>query len=158
MKKFLVILLAIFLISCTTQPDPPETDDQIETPTPTQQATATSTPTPFPCPAATPEPLWVEPVQSPTNLLTQTIVIKAGNSERVEVDTGFDSYSMSGNFDSFNNPAEVEITLMAGQTHQLTVSSRVKEVMQGDCSYGGYTLSTTFDRNGDPLEIIQEGE
>ena len=124
----------------------------------THTVTPTHTSTPTLCPQATPEPLWVDSVVSSTGLLTQTIVVRAGNSEWVEVDTGYGTYSETARFNAYSNPAYIEIPLLLGQIHQLTVSSRVREVTQGDCVYGGYTLTTTRDRNGELLEILQESE
>jgi hypothetical protein len=44
---------------------------------------------------------------------------------------------------------------MPDTTHNLTVEGRVRTVEQGECTYGGYTLSTTVDRNGAALVIEQ---
>ena len=107
-----------------------------------------------PCPVAKPEPLWVEPVTSPTRLLTQTIVIYAGNSEWVAVDTGFEVFTETESA----YRTEVEIDLVAGQVHDLEASSRVRTIMHGDCEYGGYTLKTRYDRYGKLLEIVQQSE
>lgn len=123
---------------------------------PTETATSTMTATPMNCPVPTPEPLWVEPVISPTNLLTQTIVVRGGNSEWVEIDTGYDVFTQTGSFNARSNPAYVDITLQPSVTHQLLVSIRVREIQQGDCTFGGYTLRTRHDKLGDPLEIQQE--
>jgi hypothetical protein len=113
------------------------------------------TSTATPCPLATQEPLWVDPVTSPTELLTQTIVIRAGNSEWAQVDTGFAVYTVTGSFNPSGNPAEIEIDLMPAQLHLLEVCSRVKVIEHGECVYGGYTMSTRYDRNGKRLEILQ---
>ena len=120
--------------------------------TPTQQPTAT----PTLCPQATPEPLWVEPVLSPTFALTQTIVVYAGNSEAVTVTTASGVFGVTGDFGGTVNPARVDIDLLPETTHELTVESAVKRVGNNGCSYGGYVLSTRRDRNGAPLLIQQE--
>ncbi len=103
------------------------------------------------CPVATPEFFTVEPVTSPTDQLTQIVTVDLGNGEAITVTTA--SGTFTAPFDTF--PKEIEITLLPNTTHELTVEGRVAEVQQGDCTYGGYTLSTTTDRNGEPLVIEQ---
>jgi hypothetical protein len=103
------------------------------------------------CPIATPEFFTVEPVTSPTDQLSQVITVDLGNGETITVTT--ESGSFTAPFDTF--PKEIEIALLPDTTHNLTVEGRVREVVQGDCVYGGYTLSTTTDRNGAPLVIEQ---
>ncbi|MGB0387535.1 MAG: hypothetical protein ACPGWR_22175, partial [Ardenticatenaceae bacterium] len=97
-------------------------------PTATQSATSTkTTPSPTPtaiptlCPIATFEPLWVEPVTSPTDQLTQTITIRIGNGEAVTVTAESGLFALTGDFNAYNNPAEVEINLLPDTTHHLTV-------------------------------------
>jgi hypothetical protein len=114
------------------------------------------TATPTLCPQATPEPLWVEPVLSPTFALTQTLVVYAGNSEAVTVTTVSGVFGVPGDFGATVNPARVDIDLLPETTHELTVESAVKRVGNNGCSYGGYVLSTHRDRNGAPLLIQQE--
>ncbi len=104
------------------------------------------------CPRATPEFFTVEPVTSPTDQLTQVITVDLGNGETITVTT--ESGVFTAPFDTF--PKEITIDLLPNTTHNLTVEGRVKEVAQGDCTYGGYTLSTTMDRNGAPLVIEQQ--
>lgn len=129
-----------------------------ETPTltPTPAADNTVTPTATICPQATPEPLWVDPLSSPTNVLTQTVTVYLGSGEAVTVTTESGLFSVSGDFDATTNPAQVEISLLPNTTHNLTVSGRVKEGSTNGCVYGGYTLSTPLDRTGQPLTIIQQ--
>lgn len=103
------------------------------------------------CPVATPEFFIVEPVTSPTDQLTQTITVDLGFGETITVTS--ESGTFSAPFDAF--PTEIEITLLPNTTHNLTVEGRVQQVIQGECTYGGYTLSTTTDRNGAPLVIEQ---
>lgn len=112
--------------------------------------------TPTVCPQATPEPLWVEPVLSPTFALTQTLVVYAGNSAAVTVTTVSGVFSVTGDFGGTVNPARVDIDLLPETTHELTVESAVRRVANSGCSYGGYVLSTRRDRNGAPLLIQQE--
>lgn len=104
------------------------------------------------CPRATPEFFTVEPVTSPTDQLTQVITVDLGNGETITVTT--ESGVFTAPFDTF--PKEITIDLLPNTTHNLTVEGRVREVVQGDCTYGGYTLSTTMDRNGQPLVIEQQ--
>ena len=106
------------------------------------------------CPQATPEFFTVEPVTSPTDQLTQAITVDLGNGETITVTT--ESGTFTAPFDTF--PKVITIDLLPNTTHNLTVEGKVREVVQGDCTYGGYVLSTTTDRNGAPLVIEQTGE
>ena len=103
------------------------------------------------CPVATPEFFTVEPVTSPTDQLSQVITVDLGNGEAITVTS--ESGVFTAPFDTF--PKTIEITLLPNTTHNLTVEGKVKEVQQGDCTYGGYVLTTTTDRNGAPLVIEQ---
>ena len=105
------------------------------------------------CPVATPEFFYVEPVTSPTNELSQIITVDLGNGEAITITT--ESGTFTAPFDSF--PKEIEIDLLPDTIHNLTIEGRVREVLQGECPYGGYVLSTTRDRYGDPL-IIEQGQ
>ena len=105
---------------------------------------------PTECPQATPEFFTVEPVTSPTDQLTQAITVDLGNGETITVTT--ESGTFSAPFDTF--PKVITIDLLPNTTHDLTVKGKVREVVQGDCIYGGYVLSTTTDRNGAPLQIV----
>jgi len=118
------------------------------------QATGTApppTPTPF-CPIATAEPFWVDPVTSPTDELSQVIVVRIGNGEEVTVVTESGTFTLTGNFGTFL----VEISLLPNIVHHLEVSAKVRTVPSSNgCIYGGYTLRTTSDRHGNPLIIVQ---
>jgi hypothetical protein len=103
------------------------------------------------CPVATPEFFTVAPVTSPTDQLSQIITVDLGNGETITVTT--ESGTFTAPFDTF--PKEIEITLLPNTTHNLTVEGKVREVVQGDCTYGGYTLSTTTAGDGSPLIIEQ---
>jgi hypothetical protein len=103
------------------------------------------------CPAATPEFFYVEPITSPTDELSQIITVDLGNGEAITITT--ESGTFTAPFDTF--PKEIEIDLLPDTTHNLSVEGRVREVVQGECTYGGYTLTTTRDRYGDPLVIEQ---
>lgn len=128
---------------------------------PVQALTETLTPSPTPsltptrCPMATPEPLWVEPVISPTGLLTQTITVRIGNGEAVTVTAESGVFTATGSFGVYGAPALVPIDLLPDLTHHLQVQARVRTVYQWGCKYGGYTLSTSWDRYGAPLVIEQ---
>lgn len=121
-----------------------------ETPTPSP----TPSPTPTMCPMTTPEPLWVEPVISPTGLLTQTVTVRIGNGEAVTVTAESGVFTATGSF-SVYGPARVPIDLLPETTHHFEVQARVRTVYQWGCKYGGYTLSTSRDRHGAPLVIEQ---
>jgi serine protease len=121
----------------------------------TPTATRTITPTPTLCPQATPEPLQVEPVTSPTNQTSQVITVRIGNGDSVTVTGESGSFTVTGNF-SVSNPALVTVPLLANTTHHLTVSAHVRSTTgPNGCVYGNYTLTTTNDRLGAPLTIVQ---
>lgn len=125
--------------------------------TETAQPIPTITITPTFCPPPTPEPLWVDPVISSTDQLTQVITIYIGNGEKVTIEAESGTFTVTGAFNHHSNPAIVEITLLPDTVHHLKVTAWVKSGLHGfnDCAYGGYTLSTTNDRNGAPLTIVQ---
>lgn len=125
--------------------EPPPT----ETTTPT--ATPTATPTPTCPPPATPEPLWVDPVMSPTFALTQTVTVYLGRGRTVTVTSEAGTTVVNEFFDAYTSPAYVTINLLPNTTHHLKVTGLV-EYAPG-CFY---TLSTTGDRNGNPLIIVQQ--
>ncbi|MFN8470580.1 MAG: hypothetical protein U0822_00040 [Anaerolineae bacterium] len=137
------------------------------TPTPTATGpTMTLTPTPTGptptatatiCPQATPEGFAVEPVTSPTNLMTQTITVRIGNGDAVTVTTQAGTFVATGDFGYTSNPARVTVGLAPNTTNFLTVQAHVRQTSNAGCPYGGYTLSTTTDRTGAPLVIIQQG-
>jgi hypothetical protein len=114
---------------------------------------ATATPHLVQCsPVPTPETLTVEPVTSPTTLLTQTLRVRLNNSRRVTVTseagaTIFFTTSPS----TFISP----IPLLPNVTHHVVVTGLVEYQGTG-CTYT-YTRSTTVDKNGAALTIIQLG-
>ncbi len=123
------------------------------TPTPTPTATVTPTVTPD-CalnPPPTPEPLWVDPVTSPTSLLSQTLKVYLGRGREITVLSEAGATTITGSFSS-TTPALVTIPLLPNTTHNLLVQGRVEYL--GSCYY---TLNTRSDRNGAPLVIIQQG-
>lgn len=127
-----------------------------DTATPTASASPSPTTTPTICPMATPEPLWVDPVVSPTDLFTQTIRAAIGNGDAVTVTTQTGVYTTTGVF-SVMDPALVTIDLAPNTTNALTVTAHVRQMPgPGGCPYGGYSLSTITDRNGSPLRIVQQ--
>jgi len=125
-------------------------------PSPTSAASPTPSPSPTLCPQATPEALFVDPVTSPTELLSQSIKVYIGNGDVVTVTTVSGAFSAMGDF-STSNPASVNVTLLPNTTHDLVVVAHVAlRPGPGGCTYGGYTLTTTRDRNGAPLTIVQQ--
>ncbi len=106
------------------------------------------TDTPERCPEATAEPFYVDPVTSPTTQITQTLHISIGNGEAI---------SVTNDMGSFYAPAsagKVIVVLTPNQINYLTAYGKVRQ-MGGECHYGGYTLSTRVDRNGNPLTVVQ---
>jgi hypothetical protein len=106
------------------------------------------TTTPPLCPQATPEPFSVEPVTSPTDAESQIISVTLGNGEMITITAESGTVSGPAAF-----PTELELSLLPQTVHNLEVSGRVREIVQGDCTYGGYILSTRLDKNGNPLII-----
>ncbi|MBK8990047.1 MAG: hypothetical protein IPM39_28960 [Chloroflexi bacterium] len=104
--------------------------------------------TPYPCPQATPELLAVQPVTSPTNAESQIVSVTLGNGTLITITAESGTVGGTAAF-----PTELEFPLLPQTVHHLTVSGQVREVVQGDCTYGGYVLSTTTDINGSPLVI-----
>lgn len=119
------------------------------TPSPTASPTATR------CPSATPEPFWVEPVVSPTELLTQTVTVRIGRGEAVTVTAESGVFTATGHFSVYGNPAQVRVDLLPNTVHNLWVQARVRRIEQWGCLYGGYVLSTNRDRYGRLLVIEQ---
>ena len=112
----------------------------------------TPTPEVAQCPQATPEYFGVYPVTSPTSELAQTISVELGNGEFITITT--ESGVFAAPATSF--PTEITIDLLPDTTHALTVEGRVQQVQHGECTYGGYVLSTRQDREGQPLIIDQQ--
>jgi hypothetical protein len=103
--------------------------------------------TPYPCPEATSEPFFIDPIPATTSETTVLVKVTLGNIEEVTVLTE------SGTFSS--TTGEVEVTLLPNTVHHLEVRGKVREVERGGCAYGGYTLTTTNDKDGNPLVIEQ---
>ncbi len=136
---------AWFVLGCAP-PLPTDTSlPSIDTAAPTNTPLPSDTP-PL-CPAATPEWLRVEPVTSPTDLLSQTVTVIMGNMEAVTITTE------SGVFAATSS--QVEVTLLPNTVHHLEVVAKVREIWSDGCRYGGYTLRTTKDKNGALLTIEQ---
>lgn len=154
-----LLLIAVLIIGVvafflfTRQVVSPGHEQETESPATSSPADApTGQVQEFPCPEATPEFFNVDPVTSPTDTLSQIITVDLGNGEAITITT--ESGTFTAPFNTF--PKEIEITLLPDTTHNLTVEGRVREVVQGECTYGGYTLRTTRDRYGDPLVIEQK--
>jgi hypothetical protein len=99
----------------------------------------------------------VDPVTSPTDQLTQVITVYIGNGEAVTIETESGTFTVTGAFNHHTNPASLEIPLLPNTVQHLKVIAKVKSGLHGfnDCTYGGYTLTTTNDKNGAPLTIAQ---
>lgn len=121
----------------------------IETPTLTPTLTLTAQ---F-CAPPTPEPLWVNPVTSPTDQLSQIITVYIGYGEEVTITSESGVFTVAGSFNAYSNPALVEITLLPNTNHHLSVTAKVM-AKNGNCIYA-YTLTTTQDKQGTPLTITQ---
>ncbi len=120
---------------------------------PSLPAAASPSPTAHPCPQATQEqPPRVVPLTSPTDQLSQVVHILPGNYDQATVETE------SGTFTApFNGTegAQVKVTLLPNTVHHLQITVHVHQNTYSGCSYGGYTMTTFVDQNGQPLEIIQ---
>ena len=111
-----------------------------------------------PCPLPTQEPLWVDPVTSPTGQFTQVVTVRLGNGEAVTVTAESGRFATVGDFDAYFHPASVTVALLPNTVHHLEVFGRVRVVEHDGCVYGGYTLSTWQDKNGAPLVIEQRAD
>lgn len=129
--------------TATGTPTPPAVNTVAPLPPPTPTATPTSERPPCPRGAA------VEPLLSPTDQLSQTIVVNAPAAATVQVTT------ISGTFDAVTtDPYQVPITLLPNQRHPLTVT----------LAYGRLGGSPpilcqevrTVDKLGTPLIIVQQ--
>jgi len=115
----------------------------------TPSPTATSCAPPPRVPARTPEPFYVDPVTSPTDLYTQTVTVYLGRGRQIDIVSEAGTVITTGVFSAYI-PAHVPIALLPGITHHLTVYGRV-EYATG-CFY---TLQTSHDRYGGLLVIDQ---
>jgi hypothetical protein len=108
------------------------------------------------CATVTPEPLWVDPVKSPTDAFTQVVTVWIGHGECVTVSTKSGTFTSLGDFDADKNPALVTIDLLTNTLHFLSVTGTIRHISASDgCIYGGYNLYTWYDRYGKPLVIAQ---
>jgi WD40 repeat protein len=120
---------------------------------PSTQTTAKVSPT-IPCPVPTQELFWVEKPTSPTDQLSQVVIVHIGNGEKVTVIAESGTFTSGGDSSTFSG--RVEITLIPNTVHHLEVIAQVRKIVDSNgCTYGGYTLRTTRDRSGAPLVIVQ---
>ena len=106
------------------------------------------TSTPYPCPQATAELFYVEPIPATTSDTALTVRVVLGNTEEITIITESGVFTSPG--------GDVEVTLRPNTVHHLEVIGQVREVQHGNCTYGGYTLNTTTDKDGNPLVIEQK--
>ena len=97
----------------------------------------------------TPEPMSVDPVSSPTRLLTQTLFVRLGNGNLITATSEAGITQLAGIF-SASTPAPFTIPLLPNVTHHLNVFGQV-EYSPG-CYY---TLRQSTDKHGAPLTIVQ---
>lgn len=97
----------------------------------------------------TPEPLWVDPVTSPTTLLTQTLRIALGRGCAITIASEAGIVMTTGTFFA-HSPVSVTAPLLPNTTHHLGVYGLVE--YEAGCFY---TLSTARDRYGNLLTIVQ---
>lgn len=136
----------------SVEPTPTYTFTVSPTSTKTIQPTETAVPPTVDCPIATQEVFLVEPVTSPTDQLSQVITVYIGNGEEVTVLTESGTFTVTG----ILGPYLVEISLLPNTEHHLEVIAKVRQVVGWyGCLYGGYTITTTIDRYGTPLTIVQ---
>ena len=106
---------------------------------------------PPPAPVPTAEPLWVDPVTSPTTLFTQTIRVTLGRGRIITVTSEAGTVTSTSQVSGTNYTTFVAtIPLLPQVTHHLDVTGLVE--YSAGCFY---TLSTGSDRNGKPLTIVQ---
>lgn len=139
----------------TASPAPPPTATFTPTSVPLPTATALTTVTALPLPTAscpnpaTPEPLWVDPVVSPTNLLTQKISVTLGRGRELSITSNAGTVTQQGEF-SVAQPVVLEVPLAPNISNELLVTGKVEYAP--NCFY---TLQTRVDRMGQPLVIVQ---
>ena len=102
-------------------------------------------------PVPTPETMAVEPVTSPTTLLTQTLRVRLGNGRQITVASAAGTSVFTGVFSSLFL-APLPIPLLRNVTHHISVAGKVE--YQTGCYY---VLNRTVDKNGAPLTIVQLG-
>ena len=102
-------------------------------------------------PVPTPETMAVEPVTSPTTLLSQTLQVRLGNGRQVTVSSEAGTTVFTRVFSSALLSG-LPIPLLPNVTHHVMVAGQVE--YQAGCSY---VLTRTVDKNGAPLTIIQLG-
>ncbi|MFN8489082.1 MAG: cohesin domain-containing protein [Caldilineaceae bacterium] len=134
--------------------DPTPTSTPTNTPTNTAMVTPSNTPTLTPTATPTsnrppcPPDAQVEPVISPTNGLTQTIVVNGQAGASVSVST------VSGAFNAITSaPYQIPIQLLPNTVHTLTVTLDYHRVGGSPPSYCRQTI--TRDRLGALLVITQ---
>jgi hypothetical protein len=111
----------------------------------------TVTPTNYPCPQATQElPPYVYPLTSPTNEMTQTVIISGRFVYAV-------IQNEAGVFEGgyVDGQLKVVVSLAPNAANHLTVTAHVPQNTWNNCTYGGYTMSTVTDGEGNPLTIVQ---
>jgi hypothetical protein len=128
-------------------PTSTQTPTLLPTGTPTAttelQATGTAPPTTPSCPIPTAELFWVDPVTSPTDQLSQVIIVYIGNGEEVTVVTESGTFNVTGIFGPYGNPALVEVSLLPNTEHHLEVFAKVREVPSWNgCIYGHCSTPT----------------
>ena len=143
MRRILVIVLILLVVMAGFL--------FYETAVAPQTTTEGPTATPYPCAQATPELLAVQPVTSPTDAESQIVSVTLGNGALITITAESGTVGGTAAF-----PTEMEFPLLPQTVHHLTVSGQVREVVQGNCTYGGYVLSTTTDINGSPLVIERQ--
>jgi hypothetical protein len=94
--------------------------------------------------------LRVAPLTSPTEAFSQIIWVTLGNGEFITVTANPGTFTAPYS----SHPSGVPVHLVPDHIHYLEVEARVA-VTNPECHYGGYTLRTSVDINGDPLVIEQ---
>lgn len=128
---------------------PTATDAPTDTPAVVAPTIEPTAPAPT-CPQlATPEPLWVDPVVSPTDLLTQRVSVTLGRGKEIEISSEGGTISLQGDFTAAR-PVELEAPLAPNIENHLEVTGTV-----GYAPGCEYILRTRVDRTGQPLVIVQ---
>lgn len=99
---------------------------------------------------ATPEPLWVDPVISPTDQASQDVSVTVGRGVEITVVSEAGTVHLPGTF-TIAQPVVITVPLALNTTNHLVVSAKI-EYAPG-CFY---TLQTRTDRQGAPLTIVQQ--
>ncbi|MBX3063286.1 MAG: SH3 domain-containing protein [Anaerolineae bacterium] len=119
---------------------------------PTATEIPTNTPEPTVCPPAPDTALLVEPLTSPTQ--DQQVTLTVSTSSGLPIDS-INVSSEAGSFD-FGANQPITVPLVPGIPNNFTVTANIAQTESNGCVYPPTQVATKTDRNGAPLQVIQE--